>query len=293
MLRAPATIAPAPARVRAHHPAGRTKARPPRFARAAGSWGIAPAAEKGPLGGLNPSALSSQVVPSLQVLAGTRASPISAENSHRRFPISYTGRRLDNETGLHYFRARYFDAKLGRFVGRDPATKKSFAGTYIPEAKMGYYDGMSLYKCYFAPSKTDPSGMFTRCCTKWVYDSPYGTNYATMRECYSACVSAQTGADLVWAGIGTVGSGLAAGSVAEGGTAVGGCTAAGGCLASALGGWGIGSFIGCVTACRMVCIGGVPPIEVPERKKTILWCITITVGGYKYCPRGTWPDRES
>jgi RHS repeat-associated protein len=38
--------------------------------------------------------------------------------------ILYTGRRLDTETGLFYYRARYYDTKLGRFIGRDPLTYK-------------------------------------------------------------------------------------------------------------------------------------------------------------------------
>lgn len=54
-----------------------------------------------------------------------------------------TGRRYDDETGLYYFRARYFDAQLGRFVGRDP---------------LGYVDGASQYMAYFAPSALDPFG---------------------------------------------------------------------------------------------------------------------------------------
>ncbi len=34
-------------------------------------------------------------------------------------PYGFTGRRIDNETGLYYFRARYYDVDLGRFIGRD------------------------------------------------------------------------------------------------------------------------------------------------------------------------------
>jgi RHS repeat-associated protein len=32
----------------------------------------------------------------------------------------YTGREFDAETGLYYYRARYYDARAGRFVGEDP-----------------------------------------------------------------------------------------------------------------------------------------------------------------------------
>jgi RHS repeat-associated protein len=32
----------------------------------------------------------------------------------------YTGREFDAETGLHYYRARYFDSNSGRFIGQDP-----------------------------------------------------------------------------------------------------------------------------------------------------------------------------
>ncbi|MDX2050786.1 MAG: RHS repeat-associated core domain-containing protein [Polyangiaceae bacterium] len=57
--------------------------------------------------------------------------------------VGLTGRYHDGETGLTYFRARYMDAELGRFVGRDP---------------IGYVDGASLYGSYFVPRFTDPSG---------------------------------------------------------------------------------------------------------------------------------------
>ncbi len=47
--------------------------------------------------------------------ARARAGVSSLDN-----PYLYTGRRLDGETGLYYYRARYFDPLMGRFLGRDP-----------------------------------------------------------------------------------------------------------------------------------------------------------------------------
>ena len=58
--------------------------------------------------------------------------------------VGFTGRYLDKETGLWYFRARYYSGSLGRFVGRDP---------------LGYVDGTSLYNGYFVPNALDPKGM--------------------------------------------------------------------------------------------------------------------------------------
>lgn len=60
-------------------------------------------------------------------------------------PYTYTGRRLDDETGLHYFRARYHDAVLGRFLERDP---------------LGYPDGLNSHAAYHVMyGGVDPMGM--------------------------------------------------------------------------------------------------------------------------------------
>jgi RHS repeat-associated protein len=68
----------------------------------------------------------------------------------------FTGRYHDWETNLTYFRARYFDHNLGRFIGRDPWKDK-----FPPSAKDGYKNSLSLYCAQFIPNYVDPSGMIT------------------------------------------------------------------------------------------------------------------------------------
>ncbi len=60
-------------------------------------------------------------------------------------PYMFTGRRFDLETGLYYYRARYYNPYIGRFLQTDP---------------MGYGDGMNWYNyCGSNPlNYLDPSG---------------------------------------------------------------------------------------------------------------------------------------
>jgi RHS repeat-associated protein len=58
----------------------------------------------------------------------------------------FTGRYLDAETSLYYFRARYYSGSLGRFIARD---------------ELGYIDGTNLYAGYFVPFSLDPFGTTT------------------------------------------------------------------------------------------------------------------------------------
>ena len=34
--------------------------------------------------------------------------------------LLYTGREYDRDTGLYYYRARYYDPEIGRFISEDP-----------------------------------------------------------------------------------------------------------------------------------------------------------------------------
>jgi RHS repeat-associated protein len=62
----------------------------------------------------------------------------------------FTGRELDSETGLYYYRARYYDARVGRFIGQDPI------GFEAGDANLYRYVGNSPLNA------TDPSGLYSR-----------------------------------------------------------------------------------------------------------------------------------
>ncbi len=62
-------------------------------------------------------------------------------------PYTYTGQRLDSQTGLHYFRARYYDQATGRFTSRDPlgfTTGENLYG-YVMNNPMNWRDPLGLY----------------------------------------------------------------------------------------------------------------------------------------------------
>jgi len=62
-------------------------------------------------------------------------------------PFRYTARESDTETGLYYYRARYYDPSVGRFLSEDPI---GFAGgdlsfyTYVSNSVAGLFDQFGL-----------------------------------------------------------------------------------------------------------------------------------------------------
>lgn len=67
----------------------------------------------------------------------------------------YTGRDFDSETGLYYYRARYYDPTVGRFLSEDPV---GFFGnrdfyTYVGNAPTGFNDPFGLAQCVYSISQ--------------------------------------------------------------------------------------------------------------------------------------------
>lgn len=70
--------------------------------------------------------------------------------------FGYTGQRYDIETGLYYYKNRYYAPSLGRFLQPDP---------------IGYLGGMNLYNyCGADPlNKSDPLGLFEQSWDYWTF----------------------------------------------------------------------------------------------------------------------------
>ena len=61
---------------------------------------------------------------------------------------AFTGREWESETNLYYYRARYYDAKVGRFVSEDPLGLSAGVNRYA-------------YVRNYAVGARDPSGKYT------------------------------------------------------------------------------------------------------------------------------------
>jgi RHS repeat-associated protein len=67
----------------------------------------------------------------------------------------YTGREWDTETSLYYYRARYYDPNVGRFINEDPA---GFAAgvnfyTYVHDNPGNWEDPLGLAQCSYSISQ--------------------------------------------------------------------------------------------------------------------------------------------
>ncbi len=93
------------------------------------------------------------------VMAGTYTydsfGKLTASSGTLANPFQYTGREFDTETGLRYYRTRYYDSGLGRFASEDPSRFKSVVNFYS-------------YVSNNPTVRIDPSGL------DWVYHQSSG-----------------------------------------------------------------------------------------------------------------------
>ncbi|MDA3905428.1 MAG: peptidoglycan DD-metalloendopeptidase family protein [Bacteroidales bacterium] len=84
----------------------------------------------------------------------------SSEENHD-MPYKYTGKEYDPETKLTYYGARYYDAKLSRWISVDPILASYLTG----KPAGGVYNPINLNLYHYAENNpvmfTDPNGMWT------------------------------------------------------------------------------------------------------------------------------------
>ena len=77
-----------------------------------------------------------------------------------KLPFRFTGKELDEETGLYYYGARYLDPKYSRWLSGDPAITDYMAGTSAGEG--GVYNTVNFNVYHYGgnnPIKyVDPDG---------------------------------------------------------------------------------------------------------------------------------------
>lgn len=86
---------------------------------------------------------------------------------------AFTGREWDPEIGLAYYRARYYDPKVGRFTSEDPIGLQPGAESlfsYVKNHPVNFRDPLGLYRCVYYTAEH-----YLQCFP----DDPWNPTYAT------------------------------------------------------------------------------------------------------------------
>ena len=81
-----------------------------------------------------------------------------------KLPFRFTGKELDEETGLYYYGARYLDPKYSRWLSGDPALGEYMAGSSVGEG--GIYNTVNFNVYHYGSNNpikyTDPTGRYDK-----------------------------------------------------------------------------------------------------------------------------------
>jgi len=105
-------------------------------------------------------------------------------------PHLYTGRYLDLLTSLYYYRARFYDATLERFISRDPL------GYFLPDAAKGAYNDemnipTSILDTNFTADKINDLNLYRYCGNKpLIHTDPSGKMVPAVLAGLAAVVAA-------------------------------------------------------------------------------------------------------
>ncbi len=107
-------------------------------------------------------------------------------------PFIFTGQRFDAETGLYYYKRRYYDAGLGRFIGRDPIAADVNLYLYCGDSPLGNVDPTGQADCAPVLQKPTVGGLTNVFYTKGPVTFSVGGNVTNKHLTYIA-QSAVTG----------------------------------------------------------------------------------------------------
>ena len=119
---------------------------------------------------------------------------IVAQTGTIQNPYTYTGREFDSESGLYYYRARYYDAKVGRFITVDPTLRLYLSEFGCVMSNIGVMStnniitGFGHFYIYVENNPvnyTDPTGLDgENCCVERFHRGEYWTCICI---CNAAC----------------------------------------------------------------------------------------------------------
>jgi len=111
---------------------------------------------------------------------------VAASDPNHPNRFMFTGREFDKDTGLYYYRARYYNPSIGRFLQTDPIGYEDGISwyRYCHNNSVNCVDpsGLAAYLIFEASDTPDKNGNYEILHVSVAVDTPYG--YLIFNECY-------------------------------------------------------------------------------------------------------------